>query len=137
MSQELNKLLETYLDASQIKDYDDAVGSLYQPIPYDRSNPNTRAFAAANIQFQDKLDQIKAQLAFIITRKKPSLYDLEHTLISDARGDGMKTKEERVSYCYSNSKYIAYKSEIDQMQILYERLTSLQWSLRNQLQILS
>lgn len=135
MENELTELLNTWLTRDQIDVYNLAVNSLKLPIP-GKQQPDYRAFGSNNIQLQDSLDVIKTQLMFVLSRKKPGLMKLESALYQEAKEEGMKTVAERSGYAYGSNKYIDYKTELDSIEILINRINSLGWQLKNQLSLI-
>jgi hypothetical protein len=128
---DISELLKTYLDTEQVVIYDKACASFKLYIPAGKNDPNARVFAANNIQFQDELNQVKAYLGFLLSRKKADVFQKEHELKNLAREEGYKTAGDRETYCYTDSTYVAYRLELDSIQLLYDRMNSLEWSLKS------
>lgn len=128
---DISELIGVYLDDEQVQQYKAACESLKDYIPNGKNDPNSRVFASKNLQYQDGLNQIKAYLGFLLSRKKASVFQLEHSLKDSAREEGYKTAGDRETYMYTDSTYVAQRLELDSIQLLCERMNSLEWALRS------
>lgn len=131
MSDSVLDAINTYLDVNFAKQYNEAIAFLKLPIPNIKDS-NGKVFASQNLQLQNEIDNSKAQISFLISFKKSTLFKEKQSLYSNAKDEGFKTAGEREAYCYSDAKYSELDKEYTALQILHDRLSSIQWFLKNQ-----
>lgn len=127
--------MKVYLSEEQVMRFLEAQNFLRDPIPMGKDGQG-RAWASTNLQFQNELDTMKANIAFMLVSKRTTLFTTKQEMLTEAKDEGMKSAGEREAYCYSSSKYVVQSQEVERMQIVHDRISSLTWVLKSHLGML-
>jgi hypothetical protein len=120
------------LGPKEIEIVDDAENFIGRPLP---SNNNDRnVYAYHNLRLQNLVNQLKSNVLWARAGRINLMKTKENSLRTDAREDGVRDKEERSSYCYNNAKWRDLHDTVTKLDILQDRLNSLEWMLKSGLQ---
>jgi hypothetical protein len=105
------------------------------PLPH--TEADCRAYAQHNLQLQEDLNNLQTNVDHYKNRKMSELRKREAKVRDNAYGDGVKSKEERDTYCHKDSAWDELNSIYANLTLISSRLNSLQWVLKSGLTFLS
>jgi hypothetical protein len=127
-------LLERFLSREQVMTYLEAVEQLRYPLP-ERTQPQVRPFAQHNLELQNRLGEVRAELLFTVAQKRAPLYKLEAQLRLGYKDDKVGSEKERSVMCYSDPTFADQRLELDGLDIVADHINDTCWRLRSQLNL--
>ena len=117
------------LGKKELETVEDVENFLSRPLP---SNPAERnAYAFHNLRLQNLVNGLRSNVAWARHGRRNALKIAENKLRVDAREDNIKDKDERTSYLYKNSKWRDIHDSVVKLDIMHDRLNSMEWQLKS------